>query len=161
MEDKELTLTECIKCEVDKELSNVISEGINTNNVAYLGALIDINKDISQEKYYDVKKEVLDMRMYDGYRDNYDDMSYGRRRRDSRGRYMGKHHAYDMIDQMGRYYGKYVDDMETYGHDSETEKSFDKMVECLEGFAYSVMEEANDPTKIEKIRKVARRISEM
>lgn len=161
MDNTELSLTECLKTQVDKELSEALSNGINTNNVGYIGALIDINKDISQEKYYDTKKEVLSMRMYGNYRDDYDDMSYGRRRRDSRGRYMGKHRGYDMMDQMGRYYGEYIDGVETYGHDSETDKSFDKMMDCLESFAYTIAEEADDPTKVDKIRKVARRISEM
>lgn len=161
MEEKELNLNECIKTAVDKELSEAISSGINTNNIDYIGALIDINKDISEESYYNVRKDKILMKMYGNYRDDYDDMSYGRRRRDSRGRYMGKHSGCDMIDEMGRYYGEYIDGVETYGHDTYTEKSFDKMIECLEGFAYSIMEEADDPSKIDKIRKVARKISEM
>lgn len=161
MEDTKQCLEEHIKSEVDRELSESLEGGLNTNNIGYIGELIDICKDISQKEYYIAKKEVLDMRMYGNYRDDYDDMSYGRRRRDSRGRYMGRHKGYDMIDEMSRYYGEYIDGVDTYGHDSYTDKSFDKMIECLEGFAYSVMEEADDPTKIDKIRKVARKISEM
>ena len=102
--------------------------------------------------------------MYRDY-DNYG----GGRSRDSRGRYMessygrrgrGRYRGYDYIDDMSRNYGDYTDGRETYGNDHETEKSFDKMLQSLEDFTYLLMQEADSPEKIEKVKMTARKISE-
>ena len=47
------------------------------------------------------------------------------------------------------------------GNDRETEKSFDKMLQSLEDFTYLLMQEADSPDKIEKVKMTARKISEM
>lgn len=157
--------------EVERIIKNITENGLQNANVDLLYKLIDIHKDIKNEEYWKEKEENM---MYRG-RDYFMDDSYnGGRSRDSRGRYMdsygrrgvagtgrGRYRGYDMIDEMGRHYGDYVDGRERYGNDTETEKSFDKMLECFEGFAYSIMEEANEPEKVEKIRKTAKRISDM
>ena len=102
MEEKELTTTQTIKKDVEQILGDISTDGINQNNIDYIGKLVDIHKDLNQEEYW---KEKLEMR-YGTYRRDYDydDMSYGRRRRDSRGRYMksGK-----MMDDMYDTYNKY------------------------------------------------------
>jgi hypothetical protein len=92
MEEKELTTTQTIKKDVEQILGDISTDGINQNNIDYIGKLVDIHKDLNQEEYW---KEKLEMR-YGTYRRDYDydDMSYGRRRRDSRGRYRGD----DMLD---------------------------------------------------------------
>lgn len=94
MEEKELTTTQTIKKDVEQILGDISTDGINQNNIDYIGKLVDIHKDLNQEEYW---KEKLEMR-YGTYRKDYDydDMSYGRRRRDSRGRYRGD----DMLDEM-------------------------------------------------------------
>lgn len=145
--------------EVERIIKTITENGLQTANVDLLYKLIDIHKDIKNEEYWKEKEENI------MYRDYYS----GGRSRDSKGRYMdsygrrGRNHyrGYDMIDEMGRYYGDYVDGHEKYGNDNETEKSFDKMLECFEGFAYSIMEETNEPDKIDKIRRIAKRISDM
>ena len=64
---------------VDKEI-NVLTEGdLNPQTIDTLAKLIDIKKDVSKIGYYKDIKEENTMRYYD---------DYGRRRRDSRGRYM-------------------------------------------------------------------------
>ena len=101
------------------------------------------------------------------------DDSYGRRMRDSRGRYMdnysrrgvpgsgrGRYRGYDYIDEVYENYGNYSEGKEMYGNDHETEKSFDKMLQSLEDFTYLIMQEADSQDKIEKVRKTARKISE-
>lgn len=158
------------KSEVERIIKQITENGLQTANVELLYKLIDVHKDIENEKYWKEKEN-----MYRG-RDYFMDDSYnGGRSRDSRGRYMdgsygrrgvpgtgrGRYRGYDMIEEMGEHYGNYVDGRETYGNDHETEKSFDKMLECFEGFAYSIMEEADDKEKIDKIRKTAKRISDM
>ena len=103
------------------------------------------------------------------YRDYYS----GGRSRDSRGRYMdsygrrgvpgtgrGRYRGYDMIEEMGEHYGNYSEGRDTYGNDHETEKSFDKMLQSLEDFTYLIMQEADSPDKVEKVKRTARKISE-
>lgn len=160
------------KSEVERIIKQITENGLQTANVELLYKLIDIHKDIENEKYWKEKEEES---MYRG-RDYFMDDSYnGGRSRDSRGRYMdgsygrrgvpgtgrGRYRGYDMIEEMGEHYGDYSEGRDTYGNDRETEKSFDKMLQSLEDFTYLIMQEADSQDKIEKVRKTARKISEM
>lgn len=160
------------KSEVERIIKQITENGLQTANVELLYKLIDIHKDIENEKYWKEKEEE---NMYRG-RDYFMDDSYnGGRSRDSRGRYMdgsygrrgvpgtgrGRYRGYDMIEEMGEHYGDYSEGRDTYGNDRETEKSFDKMLQSLEDFTYLIMQEADSQDKIEKVRKTARKISEM
>ena len=159
------------KSEVERIIRQITENGLQTANVELLYKLIDIHKDIENEKYWKEKEENM---MYRG-RDYFMDDSYnGGRSRDSRGRYMdgsygrrgvpgtgrGRYRGYDMIEEMGEHYGDYSEGRDTYGNDRETEKSFDKMLQSLEDFTYLIMQEADSQDKIEKVRKTARKISE-
>ena len=160
------------KSEVERIIKQITENGLQTANVEILYKLIDIHKDIENEKYWKEKEEE---NMYRG-RDYFMDDSYnGGRSRDSRGRYMddsygrrgvpgtgrGRYRGYDMIEEMSEHYGDYSEGRDTYGNDRETEKSFDKMLQSLEDFTYLIMQEADSQDKIEKVRKTARKISEM
>ena len=160
------------KSEVERIIKQITENGLQTANVELLYKLIDIHKDIENEKYWKEKEEES---MYRG-RDYFMDDSYnGGRSRDSRGRYMdgsygrrgvpgtgrGRYRGYDMIEEMGEHYGDYSEGRDTYGNDRETEKSFDKMLQSLEDFTYLIMQEADSQDKIEKVKKTARKISEM
>lgn len=172
-ENKEIKEDVLIKTkeEVEKLIKQVTESGLQVANVELLYKLIDIHKDIENEKYWKEKEEES---MYRG-RDYFMDDSYnGGRSRDSRGRYMdgsygrrgvpgtgrGRYRGYDMIEEMGEHYGDYSEGRDTYGNDRETEKSFDKMLQSLEDFTYLIMQEADSQDKIEKVRKTARKISE-
>ena len=159
------------KSEVERIIKQITESGLQIANVELLYKLIDIHKDIENEKYWKEKEEES---MYRG-RDYFMDDSYnGGRSRDSRGRYMdgsygrrgvpgtgrGRYRGYDMIEEMGEHYGDYSEGRDTYGNDIETEKSFDKMLQSLEDFTYLIMQEADSQDKIEKVRKTARKISE-
>lgn len=159
------------KSEVERIIKQITENGLQSANVDLLYKLIDIHKDIENEKYW---KEKEEQNMYRG-RDYFMDDSYnGGRSRDSRGRYMdgsygrrgvpgsgrGRYRGYDMIEEMGEHYGDYSEGRDTYGNDRETEKSFDKMLQSLEDFTYLIMQEADSQDKIEKVRKTARKISE-
>lgn len=159
------------KSEVERIIKQITESGLQTANVELLYKLIDIHKDIENEKYWKEKEEES---MYRG-RDYFMDDSYnGGRSRDSRGRYMdgsygrrgvpgtgrGRYRGYDMIEEMGEHYGDYSEGRDNYGNDRETEKSFDKMLQSLEDFTYLIMQEADSQDKIEKVRKTARKISE-
>lgn len=159
------------KSEVERIIKQITENGLQSANVDLLYKLIDIHKDIENEKYW---KEKEEQNMYRG-RDYFMDDSYnGGRSRDSRGRYMdgsygrrgvpgsgrSRYRGYDMIEEMGEHYGDYSEGRDTYGNDRETEKSFDKMLQSLEDFTYLIMQEADSQDKIEKVRKTARKISE-
>ena len=160
------------KSEVERIIKQITENGLQTANVELLYKLIDIHKDIENEKYWKEKEEES---MYRG-RDYFMDDSYnGGRSRDSRGRYMesgsygrrgvkgtgrGRYRGYDMIEEMGEHYGDYSEGRDNYGNDRETEKSFDKMLQSLEDFTYLIMQEADSQDKIEKVRRTARKISE-
>lgn len=153
------------KSEVERIIKQITENGLQTANVELLYKLIDIHKDIENEKYWKEKEENMMYRDYDNYS--------GGRSRDSRGRYMdsygrrgvpgtgrGRYRGYDVIEEMSEHYGDYSEGRDTYGNDRETEKSFDKMLQSLEDFTYLIMQEADSQDKIEKVRKTARKISE-
>ena len=163
---KELDLIPKAKEEVEKLIKQITESGLQVANVELLYKLIDIHKDINNEEYWKKKEENMMYRDYDNYS--------GGRSRDSRGRYMdsygrrgvpgtgrGRYRGYDMIEEMGEHYGDYSEGRDNYGNDRETEKSFDKMLQSLEDFTYLIIQEADSQDKIEKVRKTARKISEM
>lgn len=152
MEEKELTTTESIKSEIEKILGELSSEGINQSNIDYIGKLISAHKNLSNEEYWDKKEE--NMRYGNYRRDDYDDMSYGRRRRDSRGRYRGD----DMIDEMRDHYDRYNDSRRYGGRD--TSESLEYMLESIVCFVEMLQEDASEQD-MNLIRKYTRKISEM
>ena len=44
--------------QVEEKISNIVNGGINSDNIEILGDLIDIHKDIANEKYWKKKEEV-------------------------------------------------------------------------------------------------------
>lgn len=162
---QETNVIDKAKEEVEKLIKQVTESGLQVANVELLYKLIDIHKDINNEEYWKKKEENMMYRDYDNYS--------GGRSRDSRGRYAesygkrgvpgsgrGRYRGYDMIEEMGEHYGDYSEGRDNYGNDRETEKSFDKMLQSLEDFTYLIMQEADSPDKIEKVKRTARKISE-
>ena len=152
MEEKELTTTQTIKKDVEQILGDISTDGINQNNIDYIGKLVDVHKDINQEEYW---KEKLEMR-YGTYRRDYDydDMSYGRRRRDSRGRYRGD----DMLDEMRDHYDRYNENRRYGGRESS--EALEYMLESVVCFVEMLEEDASEQD-IELIRKYTRKIANM
>lgn len=148
-----------IKQKVEEKIKTILEQGIQPDNLEALGELVDIHKDISNEEYWDKKKEVMSMR-YRDY-DEYEGDMYGRRSRDSRGRYKtGRmHEGEEMIEEMRQHYGNYAEGRRYGG--TEKEKSFDYMLQSAEEFFTHLMEEAENPEQMEKIKRTARKISEM
>ncbi len=159
---------EKIKELVEKQISCIEQTGLSSNNVDLLYKLIDIHKDIENEEYWKKKGEY-----YMRYRENdyYDEPSFGRRRRDSRGRYMeGGRESYnrrgryndgeDMIDTMREHYMAYHDDM-SYGAKEEGMESLNKMLEATYEFMQTLCEEASTPQEMELVKKWARKISQL
>ena len=147
-----------LKHATEKQIKEVLDNGIQMNNIEYLGELVDIHKDIANEEYW-CMKEGEDMRYnnygrYDNYR-GYD--NYGRRERDSRGRYRGE----EYIDEMHEHYGRYVDNRQRYGANEDTKKSLQYMLESMEDFARMLREDAQNQEEVEMIRQTAQRIANM
>jgi hypothetical protein len=107
------------------------------------------------------------------YRD-YDEEygNYGRRRRDSRGRYMargrsrGNYRGEEMIDEMDEHYKNYSEGREeynrgNYGAHSTTMKSLDYMLQSVVEFIEMLKKDAGSQEEVELIKKYTREISEM
>lgn len=154
---------ENINNQLEEKITEIIEEGIQVDNINMLGKLVDIHKDLANEEYWCKKEEVMSMRYrgdYDRY-ENYGRGNYGARQRDSRGRYMGRgnYRGEEMIDEMMENYGTYMEGR-NYGG-PETDKAFDYMLKAAEDFMMHLFEESDSPEKEEKIRRTARKISEM
>lgn len=165
MEEEKKELFKEVSEKVEEKIKNIIEMGITPDNVEALGELVDIHKDICNEKYWKKKEEVMDMRYrgYDEYNDGgYGEGGYGRRGRDSRGRYSGRGRSYqgeEIMEEMMEHYGNYSEGGRYGG--PEKEKAFDYMLKSAEEFFTHLMEEAENPEQMEKIKKTARKISEM
>lgn len=173
--EQEKTLQDQLKELVEKELKRLSESGIQVNNIDYYSKLVDIHKDIENEDYWKVKKEVYKMRYYDddrysdeGYSDRYSDSNYGRRgrgrnaRRDSRGRYAGPG---EMMDMMQEHYGDYSESRDAAGRGNyaakeDSMKSLDEMLKSVCQFMEALSEDAS-PEEIQLIKKYARKIGEM
>lgn len=150
---------EKVKQQVEEKINTILENGIDMNNLEVLDKLVDIHKDIANEEYWKNKKEAMEMnyRNYGNY-----PMEYGRRARDSRGRYMERGRMYqgdEMLEEMREHYGTYMEGGRYNG--PEKEKSFDYMLQSAEEFFMHLMQEAENPEQMEKIRRTAKRISEM
>lgn len=155
---------EDLKCATEEKIRDILNEGINTGNLEYLGELMDIHKDIANEKYWYEKEEGETMRYgnYPSYnnnyvRDNYSRDSYNPRSRDSRGRYRG----HDYLDEMYDHYSRYMENGQHYGASEDTKRSLKYMLESMEDFARMLREDAQSQEEIEMIRQTAQRIAQM
>lgn len=104
--------------------------------------------------------------MYGNYREDYG--NYGRRRRDSRGRYMerGNYRGEEMIEDMKEHYGNYSEGKEemnrgNYGAEGTTMKALEYMLMSVEEFMNHLKKDANSQEEVEMIRETAKKISMM
>ena len=158
--DEEKDLFEKTIKEVEEKIKMILEQGINSENLETLGELVDIHKDLCNEEYWKKKEEAMEMR-YRDY-DEYNEGGYGRRGRDSRGRYTGRgmmHEGEEMIEEMREHYGNYMEGGRYRG--PEKDKAFDYMLQSAEEFFMHLMQEAEHPEQMEKIKRTARKISEM
>lgn len=145
---------------VEKGINKTIEDGIQTSNLDTLGKLVDIYKDIANVEHWK-KEEENDMRYDRRYRD-YTREPYGRRRRDSRGRYMGD----EMMNDMHEAYRDYSDgreemNMGNYSAKDDTMKSLEYMMQSVVQFIEMLEKDANSQEEIEIIKDYTRQISEM
>ena len=167
-EDKEVKQDVISKAkeEVEKLIKAATENGLQASNVQLLYQLIDIHKDIENEKYWK-NKEENNMYMRDDYGNDY----RGGRSRDPRGRYMGdrrseSYRGQRVLDEMYDGYRNYSDGREeydrgNYGAKGETMKSLEYMLESVTDFIEMLQHDAGSQEEVDMIKKYTRRISEM
>ena len=155
------------KEEVEKLIKAATENGLQASNVQLLYQLIDIHKDIENEKYWKNKEEAMRY-----MRDDYGTEDYrGGRSRDSQGRFMGdrrmtSYRGQRVLDEMYDGYRNYSDGREeynrgNYGAKGETMKSLEYMLESVTDFIEMLQNDAGSQEEIDMIKKYTRRISEM
>lgn len=163
---------------VEKELKSMEESGIDSSNIDVIYKLVDIHKDIANEEYWEAKKGALDMRYrgeYEGYEEG-----YGRRRRDSRGRYMaggrggsrGGSYGHYMpypemyMDRMMEGMDGYMEGREQYnrgnynGKDQSVE-SLEKMLEGIVAFVEEIQQDPEQQEEKEVVNHYIRKLKEM
>lgn len=175
--DEEKTMIEKVKEETERIICCVIEQGIDSSNVEYLGKVVDIHKDVSNEEYWEKKKEDMDMRYKNYGRNSYGNDSYGiegnfgRRTRDSRGRYSArgrddKYRGEDTLSEMYRNYEGYSEGKEqysrgNYGAKEDTMESLDYMLQSVVEFIQMLEQDADSQEEIELIKHYTKKISDM
>ena len=143
---EEKSLEEKVREEVEKKIKTIVEEQkIQSGNIDYLAKLVDIIKDLDNQKYWKIKEEKY---MRYGNYDEYD--NYGRRGRDSRGRYTesygrrgvpgsgrGRYGGEEMLDDIYSAYGDYMESGEygTYGT-GESMQKIEIMADSLMDFIH-------------------------
>lgn len=174
MEDnKKQEMEQKINEQIDKKINTILEQGIQAGNVDFLYKMVDIKKDMAE-----IKKEEEEMMYRAGGRnyreDGYSEGNYGRRQRDSRGRYMegsygrrgvpgsgrGRYRGEEMMDEMAYHYGNYSESSE-YGAEGETMKSLEYMMQSVVEFIKMLQEEANSQEEMQLIKHYAKKIGEM
>lgn len=158
----------------EKIINNVLEKGISADNLDMLGKVVDIHKDIANEKYWEEKEEYMMYPMRNYGREEYGNYggSYGRRRRDSRGRYTergvdAKYRGEETMDEMYQNYQDYSDGKEeynrsgNYGAKDDSMKSLDYMMRSVVKFITMLEQDADSQEEIQLIKKYTRQISEM
>lgn len=169
-EEKKENVQEIIpktKEEVEKLIKGITENGLQINNVELLYKLIDIHKDIENEKYWENKEEAMKY-----MRDDYGMEDYrGGRSRDSQGRFMGdrrmtSYRGQRVLDEMYNGYRNYNDGKEeynrgNYGARNETMRSLEGMLESVTDFIEMLQNDASSQEEVDMIKHYTRRISEM
>lgn len=171
IEEQEEQLIDKLRKVVENELEQLIQNEIKVDNIGYLGQLIDMHKDLENEDYWKVKKEVYKMRYNDYGEGSYSDGGYGNYNGNygrrgvpgsGRGRYRGPE---DMLEKMHEQYGAYSESRSygrgNYGGKEETMRSLDYMLQSVCQFMQMLEQDASSEEESQLIKKYARKISEM
>ena len=141
---------------VEEKIQHILDEDININNLDNLVKLSKIKHYMKEDKdmyygNYGARRPGYDSYGRDDYGRRYYGEDYGRRGRDMK--YRGDEH----LDRMGNEYGRYMESRARYGHNEETDKSFEYMVKSLEDFIRYLHEEADTPQEHQMLNEVLQR----
>lgn len=172
---KELTMQEKVCKQVEEKIEHIISQGIKPENIDNLYKLIDIHKDLANEDYWEAKKEDMNMR-YKNY-SNYGEYNegpmehYGRRMRDSRGRFMArgydsKYRGEEVLGDMYEDYQAYSESKEqfgrgNYGAKHESMESLNAMLQSVVDFVAMLKKDANSQEELDLIKRYSKTLSDM
>lgn len=174
-ETKNTDFTETLMQQLEEQKHKVVEEGISPDNIEYLSELVDICKDLKKIEKIDCEMEESKM-MYGESGYGYSTGgAYGRRSRDSRGRYnegsqygrRGRYRGHDMLDTMQQHYGNYGESRDQY-HNSgdyrakeDSKMALKKMLQSAEEFMAMLMEEAESQEEVEIVKETAKEIAMM
>lgn len=162
--------------QVEEQKKAILDEKINPENINYLSKLVDICKDVAEERKIRKEEECMRYR----YDDDYNDGSYGRRgvrgtgpysryrdgesygRRGVPGTGRGRYRGEDMMDDMYRAYNDYMDGAE-YGNygTSESMQKIEIMADSLMDFIHHIKKEAKTPEEKQLIEEKLREVGRM
>ena len=154
---------------VKKELEQFSNTELDSDNLDILYKLIDIDKDLENIDYWNVKKEAIKMRYnYGDYSEGGYSGNYGRRGvpGTGRGRYRGQDDGEEMLEDMKESYGAYSESRNAYsrGNYNAGQDSMDALEDTMRlftEFAQKMVQEVDSPEAKQIIRKHLRKISQM
>jgi len=183
-ENKEkLNIQEKLTKEIEKLMNGVLEEGIKMENIDALNKMVDIHKDIANEKYWQTKEEEIKMRYreygegtmgnYGEYseggnygrrgvpgtgRGRYNEGSYGRRgvKGTGRGRYRGE----EIMDEMMYHYGNYSESGQ-YGAEGESMEALSNLMESAYEYFKHLKENANSQDEIKMMEHYFKKMGQM
>jgi hypothetical protein len=176
-EKQEKTMQEKVCKQVEEKIEYIINQGIKPENIDNLYKLVDIHKDLANEEYWEVKKEDIHMR-YKNY-GNYNEGSmgnYGRRMRDSRGRFMeggysargydSKYRGKEVLGDMMDAYEEYSESSEQFGRGNYSAKhdsmeNLGTMLDSVVDFIAMLKKDANSQEELDLIKRYSKTISDM
>ena len=159
-----------VKEETEKLMEYIVSQGIDENNVDFLYKIVDIHKDIANEEYWQKEKEEMEMR-YGRCSEANEVGNYGRRYRDSMGRYSArgydkKYRGEEMLEEVHGNYQDYSESREhysrgNYGAKEDTMKSLEYMLQSVVEFMTMLKQDASSQEEVNLIKEYSKHISEM
>ena len=139
---------------MEESITNILNEGLNTNNLDTLYKLSKI-KHMTKE---DMEMNYGNYGYYNGRTPGYNTYGnyneYGRY--SARGRDM-RYRGENELDRMNNEYGRYQDSRSRYGASEETDKSYHYMVKSLEDFIKVLYEEADNEQQKQMLRETLQR----
>ncbi len=159
-EEKKITDQLCEK--VEEQLKKVVEQGIQVGNIDFVYKLVDIHKDLANEKYWKIKEE--NYMNYRGYGEGYNE-GYGRRyrgeygRRGVKGTGRGRYRGEDAMMEMQENYEEYNEASE-YGAEGGMAKSAEGIMKNIFEIVKE-LSESESPEVMQIIKKYTRKISEM
>lgn len=170
-------MIEKLKEPIEKEINEIIEQGIQHENLPILYQLVDIHKDLSNEEYWKKKEESTMRYRYGneggysegGYsgRGSYNEGSYGRRGvpGTGRGRYRGgrgsgRYRGEEMMDEMMYHYGNYSESGQ-YGAEGESMEALSNLMESAYEYFKELKENANSQDEVKMMEHYFKKMGQM
>lgn len=172
--DEAMNTVQKLKKIIEKELEQFTATELDREDVDILYKLVDIDKDLENIDYWNVKKEVMKMRYneyYDGGYGRYSDSGYGNYGRrgvpgTGRGRYRGHDEGEEMLDEMKESYSAYSESRSAYNRGNynagqDSMEALEDTMRLFTEFTQKMIQEVDSPEAKQIIKKHLRKISQM